>query len=451
MCYFSLLRSSKILYLLCLWAIAICLPSLYAMEGQGDKWATTWVGSVQGPYPIGNPSAQPEMSFAFPTPKDGAKDQSFRMIVKPDIWGTQTRIRLSNAFGTKPVTFDGIYVGLHNASSAVVAGTNHPIKFGGKDSITINPGDSLWSDPVKLHFAANPIATELIGRSLAVSFHIVGESGPMTWHAKALTTSYVSAPNAGSHGHEESEASFPFATASWFFLNAVDMSASTDTKVIVAFGDSITDGTGTTMNGSDRWSNVLSRRIHALYGNKISVINAGIGGNQIAGPAEYSAEKPFPGGPSAKERIERDVLSLSGVTTMIWLEGINDFSRNGNLEADFVKKTMKEVVERVRKEKPSIKIIGATVLSALGSTSKQHGFEEQNTKRKALNEFIQTSKLFDGVIDFDKVTTDPTTGGMRLEFVPDNTTGTAGDKLHPNRYGYLNMGSIIDIEMLLKK
>jgi lysophospholipase L1-like esterase len=122
----------------------------------------------------------------------------------------------------------------------------------------------------------------------------------MTWHAKALSSSYVSAPNAGAKGNDEGEAAFPFATASWYFLDAVDMMAPVDTRVIVAFGDSITDGTASTINGDDRWTDVLSRRLHAAFGIKLVVVNAGIGGNQVAGPAEYSAQKAFLGRPLSR-------------------------------------------------------------------------------------------------------------------------------------------------------
>jgi len=433
------------------WLFVFILVFSQALWAAGEtKWVTSWTGSVQGPYPVGNPSAPPDLSLVFPTPAVGAVDQSFRLIVKPDIWGKEARIRLSNALGTKPVTFDGVFVGLHMASSAVVKSTNHAVKFGGRDSVTVAPGASVWSDAIALGFVKDPSEKLLAGRKLAVSFHIAGESGPMTWHAKALTTSYVTAPHAGAMGHDEGELAFPFATASWYFLDAVDMKAPADTRLVVTFGDSITDGTATTMNGDDRWPDVLSRRLHALYGDKIAVVNAGIGGNQIAGPAEYSPTKPFPGGPAAGQRIERDVLTLSGVSAMIWLEGINDFSKNGNREADVAKAEMKAIVERIRARHPKMKIYGATVVSALGSTSAAHGFPEQNEKRKSLNEFIRTSGIFDGVIDFDKETLDPQTGGMRAEFVPDNTVGGKGDKLHPNRLGYRTMGMSVDTGMLMR-
>jgi len=104
-------------------------------------------------------------------------------------------------------------------------------------------------------------------------------------------------------------------------------------------------------------------------------------------------------------------------------------------------------VARVRKLRPDIRIIGATVTSAFGSSSPAHGFIEQDEKRKALNTFIRSSGLFDGFIDFDAVTLDPQSGGLKAEFVPESTTGGAGDKLHPNRTGYLTMGTAIDLSL----
>ena len=284
-----------------------------------------------------------------------------------------------------------------------------------------------------------------------MSFHVAGESGPMTWHAKALQTSYLTAPGAGSLGKSEDEAAFPYSTASWFFLDALEMMAPADSFAVVAFGDSITDGTASTMNGDDRWPDVLSRRLHARHGNRIAVVNAGIGGNQVAGPAEYGPQKPFPGGPSAKQRIERDVLELSGVGAMIWLEGINDFSRNGNAAVETVQDGMKDIVGRIRARRPDLRIIGATVTTALGATNAAHGFPEQDQKRRALNDFIRSSGLFDGVADFDKATLDAQTGSLKPEFVPESTTGGPGDKLHPNRTGYLAMGMAIDLDLLKMK
>jgi lysophospholipase L1-like esterase len=431
--------------------VRLIIASLFVASSQAasarndENWVVSWTGSVQGPYPTGNPSAQPDQKFAFPDPTTGARDQTFRLMVRPDLWGRQARIRLSNAFGTKPITFDGVYAALQWGSAALVRGSNRPVTFGGRSSITVPPGGSAWSDPVALPFVKQP--DDLAGRRLAVSFHIAGDSGPMTWHAKALTTSYVTAPGAGAAGAQEDEKAFPYATASWFFLDAVEMTAPADAFAIVAFGDSITDGTASTMNGDDRWPDVLSRRLKAIYGNKVAVVNGGIGGNQIAGPPDYSPDKPFPGGPAAVQRLDRDVLALSGIASLIWLEGINDFSKNGNAPVERVVAAMKDGVARLRAKWPHIRVIGATVTSALGSSSAAHGFPEQDARRKALNDFIRSSGTFDGVVDFDKAALDPPSGGLKPEFVPESTMGGPGDKLHPNRTGYLAMGESIDLDL----
>ncbi|MEI6116102.1 MAG: hypothetical protein WCP99_16235, partial [Burkholderiales bacterium] len=128
---------------------------------------------------------------------------------------------------------------------------------------------------------------------------------------------------------------------------------------------------------------------------------------------------------------------------------INDFSKNGNASADAVIEKMSEGVARLKKA--GIAVVGATVTSALGSTSAAHGFAEQDQKRKQLNDFIRSSKIFDGVIDFDAVILDPATGQMKPEFVPESTTGGPGDKLHPNRVGYQVMGNSIDLNVVAGK
>lgn len=436
----------RVVIVACLALFSVLLPFASRAQQRAEKWLTAWAASAQGPYPVGNAILQPDLHRVFPSPETGARDQSFRLIVSPDVWGREARIRLSNAFGTKPVTFDGVYTGLQLGSSAVVAGTNSPVTFGGSPSVTVEPGASVWSDAIALPFAAGgPLGLQ--GRKLAISFHVVGESGPMTWHAKGLTTSYVTQPGAGSHGADEDEAAFRYGTTSWYFLDALDMKLPATAQVIVALGDSLTDGTGSTLNGDDRWPDVLSRRLHARFGNRFAVLNAGIGGNLITGPADYSPQMPYPGGPSALQRLDRDVLSLSGVSAVIWFEGINDFSKNGNVSAEAAANALREGVGIIRKRLPGVRVIGATITTALGNAGPAHGFAEQDMKRQALNDFIRGSGLFDGVIDFDKAIANPETGEMQPEFVPDSTTGGTGDKLHPNRLGYLAMGQAIDLNL----
>jgi lysophospholipase L1-like esterase len=413
-----------------------------AHADNGPNWVAGWTASAQGPYPVGNPTAQPELKFALPSAEAGASDQTFRLIVRPDIWGSQTRIRLSNAFGTRPVVFDDVHVGLQSSGAMLVPKTNRQALFGGKPSVTVAPGASVVSDPLTLSWVKAPADPMLANRKLAVSFHVAGPSGPITWHAKALTTSYLSGPGAGALAAHEDERPFPFSTTSWYFLDEVDMAAPRATTV-VAFGDSITDGTASTLNGDDRWPDVFSRRVHEKFGSRFSVVNQGIGGNMVIGPADYAA-KPFAGGVAALDRLERDIISLPHVSTVIWLDGINDF---GNAGADPAKVTegVRAAVKRLREKIPGLKFFAATLTSSVNSNNGGYGAPEIEKKRQEYNSFIRTAGIFDGVIDFDATTLDPKTGELKAEFQPNSTTGGPGDKLHPNRAGYSAMGFSIDL------
>jgi lysophospholipase L1-like esterase len=425
----------------------VVAPATFAQapSSSTDHWVAAWAASAHGPYPSGNAVAQPDLHFALPSPADGVVDQTLRLVVKPDRWGARTRLRLSNAFGTRPVTFDDVRVGLQSSAGNLVRGTNQRVTFnGGQTHATMAAGASIVSDPVALPFVTDAARPLLDGRNLAVSLHVAGASGPMTWHAKAMTTSYLTAPRAGSHAGDEDDRAFPFTTTSWFFLDAIDMTALPDTPLVVCFGDSITDGTASTINGNDRWPDVLSRRLHEAYGDRVSVVNAGIGGNQVLGPTTYTAGHPSSGGPSALDRLERDVLSLSGVTTVVWLEGVNDLAAGASAEA--IIDGFREGVRRLHAR--GVRVIAATIVSSVGSTS-AHGTPDANARRQTINTFLRTSPIFDGVADFDKATVDPATGGLRAEFVPNSSTGGPGDHLHPNRAGYAAMGEVVDLALVM--
>lgn len=411
-----------------------------------DHWSTVWTAASQGPYPAGVPSGQPDLSSTFPNAKIGARNQSFRMIIKPDVFGPQFRIRLSNAFGTRPVTFDNVTLGVHASAAAIVPGSMRSILFRGQQHITVAPGTEVWSDPIDSPFGTSRDPLTLDGRAFAVSFHVVGESGPMTWHAKAMTTSYVSAPDAGAVSAKLDDTDFPASTTSWFFLDALDAITPEDTRVVVALGDSITDGTASTIGGSDRWVDVLSRRLHARYHDHIAVVDEGIGGNQILNPTLYSVADPPLGGPSALSRIQRDVISLSGVSDVIWFEGINDLEA-GRASPDAVMEGLTTGVAHIRAGLPGVKVMGATLTTSLGSKLPHYGSVEVDARRNVVNGRLAKCGIFDDVIDFDSVVTDPSTGKLRDAFVPSSTAGAISDDLHPNRRGYQAMGSMIDLSL----
>jgi lysophospholipase L1-like esterase len=431
------------------WGVAI-LACLIAVPGYGEhrsSWVTSWAASAQGPYPSGSATAvQPDQTSALPNASIGAHDQSMRMIVRPSIWGAAARIRFSNSFGSRPLVLDDLFVGVQAAGATLVRGSNRQLTFGGKRVVTIAAGAEAWSDPAQLPREVARGGDWLAGRKLALSFHVVGESGPMTWHAKGMQTSYLSPPAGGSHSADEDEASFPNAINSWFFVDAVDMKASATSALVVCLGDSITDGSNSTLNGDDRWPDQLQRRFNAAYPNEVAVADEGIGSNEIVAPAAYSLTEPFAGGPSALDRLTRDVVELSGVKAVIWFEGINDLSHSVSVED--LTAGLRLGAALLREKIPGVRVIGATITPALGAKGNA-GTEEEDAKRRQVNDFIRTGGLYDGVIDFEKAVMDPVTGTLRPEMVFGTTVGGPGDKLHPNRFGYLAMAQEIDLNVVL--
>ena len=378
----------------------------------------------------------PDLRFAFPNAADGAVEQTFRLIIKPDLFGEEYRLRFSNLFGKQPLSLKAISVAVQDYAGNIIPGTLRVVTFNGAADVTIQPGKQTYSDSFKSPAAVdNPL---LQRRNFAVSFAVQGKTGPMTWHIDGLSTSYISAPNSGDHTKDIHDFALPNTTTAVFFLDAMDVMATADTAVVCAFGDSLTDGTFSTINGNDRWSNALSIRLHEAYGNKVSVVNEGIAGNTVI--------KPQVIGPPALERLDRDILGLSGLTAVVWLQGINDFGA-GNATANALIAGLKDGISRLHAA--GIKVIGATITSSLNCTLlPTWGNAGTDTRRRATNDFIRHSGLYDSVADMDAATIDPRTGELKAEFVPDSSTGSPGDKLHPNRAGYQAMANTIDLKVL---
>lgn len=396
-------------------------------------WVTVWAASAQGAYPVGSTIAQPDLSGALPDATQGLVNQSFRMVLRPGLWSARFRLRLSNHFGDRPLQLRGMSLGLHQGGGALAPGTRVELP-----DQSLAAGACGWGPAVE--WTALPATPQpMLGRSLAFSAWVDGASGPITWHAKAMATSYLSAPGDRRAAGSDSELGFPYTTTSTFFVDALDAWLPAGVQALVALGDSLTDGTATTLNGHDRWTDVLQRELWGAGRQDVAVVNAGIGGNQVRGPDE--AAGPWRGGPAAIERLERDVLALSGVGTVFWLQGINDFSDNGQADAATVAKAMADAVKRLRAK--GLRVIGATLPSALNSTRPGHGGALQDSRRRAFNAEVRRGALFDGFADLDRALTDPHSGALQAAFNGDSTTGEPGDGVHPNRAGHAAMARCI--------
>jgi len=382
---------------------------------QTNSWISSWTASPQAPRGI------------IPT---SFSNRTVRQIVHLSIGGNKVRLRLSNEFGTKPVLIGAASVAMAGGSSDIVSASLRPLTFGGSKSVIIPPGAPALSDPVEFNVA--PLS------DVAVSLYLPAATDLGTVHATGLQTAYVSAA-----GDFTASSEFPVVDrfANRFFLAGVMVEPSAPVRAIVTFGDSITDGTASTVNANGRWPDVLARRLKEA-GVAVAVLNQGIAGNRVLSDGA---------GISALARFERDVLSQPAVSHVVVFVGINDIGWPGTAiepngivrTADEIIAGYKQLVERAHLR--SIKVIGSPLTpfeNAFAGMPNQGYFTvEKEAKRQAVNNWVRTSGAFDGIIDFERVLADPT-HPTAIAAAYDS-----GDHLHPNDAGYKAMGESIDLKL----
>lgn len=382
---------------------------------QANSWISSWTASPQAPRGV--------MPTSF-------SNRTIRQIVHLSVGGDKVRLRLSNEFGTRPVLIGAASVAMAGASSDIVSGSLRPLTFGGSKSVIIPPGAPALSDPVELNVA--PLT------DLAVSLYLPAATDLGTVHQIGLQTAYVSAA-----GDFTASPEFPIVDkfANRFFLAAILVEPVSPTRAIVMFGDSITDGTNSTVNANGRWPDVLARRLKET-GAAVAVLNQGISGNRVLSDGA---------GISALARFERDVLSQPGVSHVVIFVGINDIGWPGTAiepngivrTADEIIAGYKQLIERAHLR--SIKAIGSPLTqfenAFAGRPNEGYFTPDKEAKRLAVNNWIRTSGAFDGIIDFEPVLADPSHPAAIA------AAYDSGDHLHPNDAGYKAMGESIDLTM----
>jgi lysophospholipase L1-like esterase len=333
----------------------------------------------------------------------------------------------SNVFGTEPLVIGGAHLALRRKDAAIFAASGRPLLFGGQRSITIPAGAVMVSDAVEI---AVPVHGDL-----AIDLYFPGNTrqsqSPVTLHNRGYQTNYVS--RQGNHSGAED---LPVMTTTpiWHWLARVEVAAAPEAYAVVAVGDSITDGFGSTMDTNSRWPDELSKRLRANERTRhAGVINVGIGGNRLIGDMN-------PGfGVNALARFDRDVLSQPGATHIVVLEGINDigFGQAGSAPtAAMLIEAHRQLVERAHAR--GFRIYGATLTPFEGAN---YWSPEGESVRKALNDWIRTAGAYDGVIDFDAAVRDPQ---RPTKFLPQYHVG---DFLHPNSAGYRAMAAAVDLKL----
>jgi lysophospholipase L1-like esterase len=364
-------------------------------------------------------------------------NQTIRQVVRVSIGGRRVRIRVSNAYGDRPLAVTAAHVALRKIGASIRPDTDRPVTFGGQPSISIPAGALALSDPVDL---AVPMLADL-----AVSLYLAGDPGPATWHWGARATSYLSA-----EGDFCSAANMPDARTfqTWLWLAGVDVDAPAGSAAVVAFGDSITDGDKSTPDANHRWPDVLAERLLGVHGpGKLAVVNQGLAGNRVLtnGTGVYGPSSS----PNALARFDRDVLALPGVETVIILEGINDIytataawgGSNGMTAQDLIG-GLKQLAARARER--GLRVIGCTITPTGGPNQDASAPSAGEAMRQAVNQWIRTAREFDAVLDFDEVVRDPG-NPARLRPLYDS-----GDHTHPSDAGYKAMGEAIDLTLFKK-
>lgn len=392
---------------------AAAAPGLPRDDGSRG-WVATWGASPV----VGAPSPFPGLVCQAGS---GVSDQTVRDVVFTSVAGDRARVRLSNTFGTGPLTVGGASIAIAESGAQARAGTLRPLTFGGARGVTIPPGAEALSDAVAMDVPAL--------QDLLVSVFVPGASGPATNHFDAQQDNFIS--TAGDFTMADSPAAFTTVNACSYFADGVSVRASGRVEgTVVAVGDSITDGTFSTVNANRRWPNDLARRLDARHGRTLSVVDEGIAGNQVLRNSGIA-------GVNLLARLDRDVLEQPGARDVILLEGVNDIGAS-RATADQLIPAYQQVIAQAHAR--GLRIFGATLTPFKGAFYWTPAGEQT---REAVNRWILTSGSFDGVIDFARVTADP------ADPQTFNPAFDSGDHLHPSDAGYQAMADAVNLDRLL--
>jgi lysophospholipase L1-like esterase len=377
-------------------------------QAPAPQWVGTWAAAQVAPGPFG-------LSHR------GFRDQTVRDVVHISVGGSEIRIRISNVFGTRPLRVADVRAALRAHGALTVPGSSHRVTFGGKYQVTVSVGEREFSDPVALRVGA--------GQNLVVSIFVKFATGPATWHPAAIASSYYStagdysaAAGAGAHWHR---------MGAWYFLDGVDVVNPAVDGAVVTFGASTSDGVGSTLGANERYPDDLARRLLGLPAClRLSVLNAGISGNQLLASGGIS-------GPSGLSRFYRDALGQTGVRVVIVWLGTNDIGDHPGMTARRLIDGYLRLIAAAHAR--GVAVVGATLQPDQGA---RYYTARGNLVREEVNRWIRDSGAFDAVVDFDAVLRDPSDLARLLPAYD------SGDHLHPNDAGYQAIADAIGTWML---
>lgn len=389
---------------------ALALAS--AAQAAPARWIASWAASPAPPMAAG--ASGPARDWGSPS----FDNQTVVQVVRLSAGGERLRVRLTNEYGSAPLKIGRARVALLAADGSVVPGSERDVRFSGAPDALIPARAPLLSDPVDLRAPALA--------NVQISLYLPEKTGMCGCHARGEALAQVSPPG------DFTERPFtPVSkTQNRVFLSGVEVESGVRGPVIVAFGDSITDGYLSTVGANRRWPDRLAERL-AERRSGAAVVNAGIGGNRVLSAGSIPIF-----GESALARLDRDVLAQPGATHVVMLEGVNDIGGRPAPTAEALIAGYRQVIARAHAH--GVKVILGTIVAYKGAA---YFRPEGEAVRQAVNAWIRTSREPDGVVDFDAATRDPADPArMRPDF-------HAGDWLHPNDAGYRAMGDAVDLRL----
>ncbi|MGX1504931.1 UNVERIFIED_CONTAM: lysophospholipase L1-like esterase [Streptomyces graminofaciens] len=399
-------------------------------RGAGGAWTGTWATT---------PTAVPASDTTE------FENRTIRQTVRTSIGGDRVRVRLSNEFGDRPLVIGEARIARPAGSgppTRIDPRTDRPLTFGGRTSVTIPAGAPAVSDPLPMRVPA--------GSDLVVSIHLPERTPGSTVHAFAFQHNHVAAGNVTGRTDIVATATLD----RWYFLTGVSVSRGRPERssAVVAFGDSITDGSDTDVNANHRWPDFLARRLDAAPGPyTVGVLNQGISGNRLLhdpNPPAGSDAENFAAyfGQSALRRFDRDVAAQPGARHVIVLLGVNDLGHPGTVAPVSETVSAADIIDGhrqiiARAHERGLKVHGGTILPFKNDT---FGFYSPRNEaaRQAVNHWIRTSGEYDGVIDFDKALRDPADPQRLL------ARYDSGDHLHPGDAGAEAMAAAVPLHLL---
>ncbi len=362
-------------------------------------------GPALGATPIWITSWGEALDAAAPKSRAQLNNVTLRQAVHLSAGGNALRLRISNAFGEDVLSLGAAHIGRARPAGAVVAGSDQALSFAGKQGVDIPAHGEVLSDPLASMVPAQA--------ELAVTLYVrAGESS--TAHEWSASTNYL-APGDQSAAMALQGAS---TRGDRLFLSGIDVTGPQARASVVALGDSITDGVGSTVDGNNRWPDVLGAVLTHAYGDALGVVNVGISGNTI-----LPGTGPIPG---AVDRLGRDVFIWPNGRYLLVLEGINDciWIKNGSLTGEALIAADRRIVAAAHAR--GFKVYGATVMPFGGSWV--YGVQGEHA-RQILNTFIRHGNLFDAAVDLDAQLRDPEQPDRLLKAYD------SGDHIHPTPAG----------------